>query len=163
MKIIKICLAATLLLCSSMTSALTLDEAKQQAVELENSAAAAEEEKRRAERRLKDAEEAVTRNDNIKAGLKLKLESRRRQQAEAADALQKADKERPNTSQRIHILEDLERNMDGYQQSVKAVMRAAGAPPRPRSRPHAACRGPSRSPLWPPTPPTSRHRSPSPS
>ena len=102
-----------------------LDEAKQQAEELENSAAAAEEEKRRAERRLKDAEEAVTRNDNIKAGLKLKLESRRRQQAEAADALQKADKERSNTSQRIHILEDLERNMDGYQQSVKAVMRAA--------------------------------------
>ena len=102
-----------------------LDEAKQQAVELENSAAAAEEEKRRADRRLKDAEEAVTRNDNIKAGLKLKLESRRRQQAEAADALQKADKERSNTSQRIHILEDLERNMDGYQQSVKAVMRAA--------------------------------------
>lgn len=102
-----------------------MDEAKQQAVELENSAAAAEEEKRRAERRLKDAEEAVTRNDNIKAGLKLKLESRRRQQAEAADALQKADKERSNTSQRIHILEDLERNMDGYQQSVKAVMRAA--------------------------------------
>ena len=102
-----------------------LDEAKQQAVELENSAAAAEEEKRRAERRLKDAEEGVTRNDNIKAGLKLKLESRRRQQAEAADALQKADKERSNTSQRIHILEDLERNMDGYQQSVKAVMRAA--------------------------------------
>ena len=102
-----------------------LDEAKQQAVELENSAAAAEEEKRRAERRLKDAEEAVTRNDNIKAGLKLKLESRRRQQAEAADALQKADKERSNNSQRIHILEDLERNMDGYQQSVKAVMRAA--------------------------------------
>ncbi len=102
-----------------------LDEAKQQAVELENSAAAAEEEKRRAERRLKDAEEAVTRNDNIKSGLKLKLESRRRQQAEAADALQKADKERSNTSQRIHILEDLERNMDGYQQSVKAVMRAA--------------------------------------
>ena len=102
-----------------------LDEAKQQAVELENSAAAAEKEKRRAERRLKDAEEAVTRNDNIKAGLKLKLESRRRQQAEAADALQKADKERSNTSQRIHILEDLERNMDGYQQSVKAVMRAA--------------------------------------
>ena len=102
-----------------------LDEAKQQAVELENSVTAAEEEKRRAERRLKDAEEAVTRNDNIKAGLKLKLESRRRQQAEAADALQKADKERSNTSQRIHILEDLERNMDGYQQSVKAVMRAA--------------------------------------
>ena len=89
-------------------------------------AAATDEERRRAERRFKDAEEAVTRNDNIKAGLKLKLDSRRRQQAEAADNLQKADRERSAAAQRIYILEDLERNMDGYQQSVKAVMRAAG-------------------------------------
>ena len=68
----------------------------------------------------------MTRNDNIKAGLKLKVDSRRRQQAEAADNLQKADRKRSAAAQRIHILEDLERNMDGYQQSVKAVMRAAG-------------------------------------
>lgn len=40
--------------------------------------------------------------------------------------MQKADRERSNAAQRIHILEDLERNMDGYQQSVKSVMRAAG-------------------------------------
>ena len=71
-------------------------------------------------------QEAVTRNDNIRSGLKLKLESRRRQQAEAAEALQKAAADKNNTAQRIRILEDLERNMDGYQQSVKAVMRAAG-------------------------------------
>lgn len=68
----------------------------------------------------------MTRNDNIRSGLKLKLESRRRQQAEAAEALQKAAADKNNTAQRIRILEDLERNMDGYQQSVKAVMRAAG-------------------------------------
>ena len=103
-----------------------LAEAQRQAEELKASAAATDEERRRAERRFKDAEEAVTRNDNIKAGLKLKLDSRRRQQAEAADNLQKADRERSAAAQRIHILEDLERNMDGYQQSVKAVMRAAG-------------------------------------
>lgn len=102
-----------------------LAAAQGQAAELEAAASAADEEKRRAARRLQQADEAVTRNDNIKAGLKLKLESRRRQQAEAADALQRADKERSNVSQRIHILEELERNMDGYQQSVKAVMRAA--------------------------------------
>ena len=75
---------------------------------------------------LKECEEAVTRNDNIKSGLKLKLESRTRQQQQAAQALQQADREKSSTAQRIHILEDLERNMDGYQQSVKAVMRAAG-------------------------------------
>ena len=74
---------------------------------------------------LKECEEAVTRNDNIKSGLKLKLESRTRQQQQAAQALQQADREKSSTAQRIHILEDLERNMDGYQQSVKAVMRAA--------------------------------------
>lgn len=84
------------------------------------------EERDAAAEHLKECEEAVTRNDNIRSGLKLKLESRRRQQAEAAEALQKAAADKSNTSQRIRILEDLERNMDGYQQSVKAVMRAAG-------------------------------------
>ena len=77
-----------------------LAEAQRQAEELKAGAAATDEERRRAERR--------------------------RQQAEAADNLQKADRERSAAAQRIHILEDLERNMDGYQQSVKAVMRAAG-------------------------------------
>ena len=102
-----------------------LTDARTRRGELDAEMAQTEEQKARAARRVKDAEEAVTRTDNIKAGLKLKLDSRRRQQAEAAEALQKADKERSNAAQRIHILEDLERNMDGYQQSVKAVMRAA--------------------------------------
>ena len=48
------------------------------------------EERDAAAEHLKECEEAVTRNDNIRSGLKLKLESRRRQQAEAAEALQKA-------------------------------------------------------------------------
>ena len=100
--------------------------AEEQAAQTREAAARTESETARAARRLQDAEEAVTRNENIKAGLQLKLESRRRQQAEAADALQKADRERSNTEQRIHILEELERSMDGYQQSVKSVMRAAG-------------------------------------
>ena len=100
--------------------------AEEQAAQTREAAAHTESETARAARRLQEAEEAVTRNENIKAGLQLKLESRRRQQAEAADALQKADRERSNTEQRIHILEELERSMDGYQQSVKSVMRAAG-------------------------------------
>ncbi len=100
------------------------DAAGQQAGQQAANEAAARQ-KEAAARQLKEAEEAVTRNDNIKAGLKLKLESRRRLHEEAAAALQKTDKERSNTAQRIRILEDLERNMDGYQQSVKTVMRAA--------------------------------------
>lgn len=108
-------------------AAARLAETDTQAAELDSAAAATKEELRRATVRLQDAEEAVKRNDNIQAGLKLKLESRRRQLNDAVNALQQADKERSGTAQRIHILEDLERNMDGYQQSVKTVMRAAGA------------------------------------
>ena len=81
--------------------------------------------KAEAARRVKDCDEAVTRCDNIKNGLKLKLDSRRRQAETAAAALQQIEKERTGVQQRIHILEELERSMDGYQQSVKAVMRAA--------------------------------------
>ena len=98
---------------------------ERQARQAQQNAAAAEADQRAAADALQKAEDAVTRNENIKKGLTLKLESRRRLHEEAADALQKADRERSSTAQRIHILEDLERNLDGYQQSVKTVMRAA--------------------------------------
>lgn len=75
--------------------------------------------------RLNAAAEAVTRLDNIRAGLKLKLQSRRTQLADADAALQQCERAQSNAQQRIRILEDLERNMDGYQQSVKTVMHAA--------------------------------------
>ena len=100
-------------------------EAARQAQQAQQNAAAADADQRAAADALQKAEDAVTRNENIKKGLTLKLESRRRLHEEAADALQKADRERSSTAQRIHILEDLERNLDGYQQSVKTVMRAA--------------------------------------
>ena len=103
-----------------------LDGLKTQAEAAAAAAAKLTEERDAAAKALQSAEDNVTRCDNVKNGLKLKLEARRRQQAEAADALQKADRERSGTAQRIRILEDLERNLDGYQQSVKAVMRAAG-------------------------------------
>ena len=90
-------------------------------------AARLREERDAAAAHLKECEETVTRCDNIKSGLKLKLESRTRQQQAAAQALAQADRDRSGTAQRIRILEDLERSMDGYQQSVKSVMRAAGA------------------------------------
>ena len=104
-----------------------LDTAKNQAAANAAAKEKFEQEKTAAAARAKETAEAVTSNDNIKAGLTLKLESRRRQQAEAEDASRKAGQERSNAAQRIRILEDLERNMDGYQQSVKAVMKAAAA------------------------------------
>ena len=117
---------------ASLESSLSASQTQLDALRTQAGAAGAAAEKLAAERAaaaeaLQKAEENVTRCDNIKNGLALKLESRRRQQAEAAEALQKADRDRSNTAQRIRILEDLEKNLDGYQQSVKAVMRAAEA------------------------------------
>ena len=68
----------------------------------------------------------MTRNDNIKAGLKLKWTAAAVSRPRLPTTCKRLDRERSAAAQRIHILEDLERNMDGYQQSVKAVMRAAG-------------------------------------
>ena len=104
-----------------------LQDARAQKQQNEADAETAGRQQAEAADRLKQAEEAVTRLDNVRAGLRLKLDSRKRQQAEAADALQKAERELSAAAQRIHILEDLERNLDGYQQSVKTVMRAAGS------------------------------------
>ena len=117
---------------ASLESSLSASQTQLDALRTQAGAAGAAAEKLAAGRAaaaeaLQKAEENVTRCDNIKNGLALKLESRRRQQAEAAEALQKADRDRSNTAQRIRILEDLEKNLDGYQQSVKAVMRAAEA------------------------------------
>ena len=117
---------------ASLESSLSASQTQLDALRTQAGAAGAAAEKLAAERAaaaeaLQKAEENVTRCDNIKSGLALKLESRRRQQAEAAEALQKADRDRSNTAQRIRILEDLEKNLDGYQQSVKAVMRASEA------------------------------------
>ncbi len=104
-----------------------LQDARAQKQQLETASAESDRQRAEAADHLKQAEEAVTRLDNIRAGLRLKLESRKRQQAEAADALQQAERSLSAATQRIHILQDLERNLDGYQQSVKTVMRAAGS------------------------------------
>ena len=76
---------------------------------------------------LQDAIERLTRLENIKNGLSMKLESRRRALAEADEAEQKILRAMEAAQQRLAVLRDLERSMDGFQSSVKAVMRAAGA------------------------------------
>ena len=76
---------------------------------------------------LRDAAERLTRLENIKNGLSMKLESRRRALAEADEAEQKLARAMEAAQQRLAVLRDLERSMDGFQNSVKTVMRAAGA------------------------------------
>ena len=64
---------------------------------------------------------------NIRAGLELKLKNRKNALDEADMAEQKLGRELDAASQRISVLKELEKNMDGYQNSVKTVMRAASA------------------------------------
>ena len=64
---------------------------------------------------------------NIRAGLELKLKSRRAALEEADSAEQQLNRELDAARQRLSVLRELEKNMEGYQNSVKTVMRAASA------------------------------------
>ena len=64
---------------------------------------------------------------NIRSGLELKLRNRKAALNDADAAEQKLGRELDAARQRLSVLRELEKNMDGYQNSVKAVMRAAAA------------------------------------
>ena len=64
---------------------------------------------------------------NVRAGLRLKLKGRKAALSEADAAEQKLGRELDAARQRLGVLKELEKNMDGYQNSVKTVMRAASA------------------------------------
>ncbi|MBQ8646976.1 MAG: chromosome segregation protein SMC, partial [Oscillospiraceae bacterium] len=74
---------------------------------------------------LTRVQEKLARLENIQKGLRLKLDGRQKQLDEADAAEQKISRELEVARQRQNLLQDLERNMEGYQYSVKAVMRAA--------------------------------------
>ena len=75
--------------------------------------------------------EMLTENEkqlaNVRSGLELKLKNRQAALDEADTAEQRLGRELDAARQRLSVLRELEKNMDGYQNSVKAVMRAAGA------------------------------------
>ena len=74
---------------------------------------------------LKSTEESLQKLDNIKGGLEIKLASRNKALEEADIAERAAVREAENAQHRIDMLRDLERSMDGFQASVKTVMKAA--------------------------------------
>ena len=75
--------------------------------------------------------EMLTENEkqlaNVRSGLELKLKNRKAALDEADTAEQRLGRELDAARQRLSVLRELEKNMDGYQNSVKAVMCAAGA------------------------------------
>ncbi len=76
---------------------------------------------------LDDTMETLTRLENIKGGLEMKLAARQKALSEAdteeRDVVRKAE----NAQQRIAMLQDLERSLDGFSHSVKEVVKAGRA------------------------------------
>ena len=86
--------------------------------------ASAQQEARKLEELLQAAETAVSGRENAVKGYEMRLESRRAQQAkEAWDKLVLDGNEQ---LRRAKLLTDLERNLEGFSQSVKQVMKEAG-------------------------------------
>ena len=77
------------------------------------------------QRYLETVNRNVTRLENIRQGLQLKLENRTQLHQQAQATAHQATRQREGVAQRLQVLKDLERNMNGYQHSVKTVMRAA--------------------------------------
>ncbi len=62
---------------------------------------------------------------NVRAGLTLKLNSRRKALTAAEEAERELSRSREAAAQRLSVLQELEKNMEGYQHSVRSVMQAA--------------------------------------
>ena len=84
-------------------------------------------EKDSAEKTLSVYEEEVHSLQNKLNGLSLKLQSRAEKADETKKALDDARFELQRTISKVHMLEDLDKNMEGYSGAVKAVMNKADA------------------------------------
>ena len=62
---------------------------------------------------------------NVRAGLALKLANRKKALDTASAAEAELNRTRDAAAQRLNVLQELEKNMEGYQHSVRAVMQAA--------------------------------------
>ncbi len=100
-----------------------VEESVRQTQEKQNAAKAEAEELRQM---LEDTENAIAAGENTVKGYELRLETRRKKAQAAKDELDKLTLDANEQLRRAKLLEDLERNLEGFTQSVKAVMKEAG-------------------------------------
>ena len=86
----------------------------------------AQEEAAQLKEMLADAEQAVAARDNAVKGYELRLESRRKRAQAAREAWNQLTLDVSEQQRRAKLLEDMERNLEGFSQSVKQVMKASG-------------------------------------
>ncbi len=100
-----------------------VEEGVQKAREKE---AAAQKEAEELRQMLEDTEAAIAAGENTVKGYELRLETRRKKAMEAKEGWDKLTLDANEQLRRARLLEDLERNLEGFAQSVKAVMKEAG-------------------------------------
>lgn len=88
--------------------------------------ASAQQEARELEELLQAAETAVSGRENAVKGYEMRLESRRRRAQQAKEAWDKLLLDGNEQLRRAKLLTDLERNLEGFSQSVKQVVKEAG-------------------------------------
>ncbi len=110
---------------ASATARLAGEEESLKAVEADR--AALEKQKAETEDYLKTTTEDIAKLENIRGGLEMKLATRKTALAAADEAERAAQRQAENAAHRIQMLKDLERSLDGFQQSVKSVVQAARA------------------------------------
>ena len=117
---------------SAMTSMASVSEAKERTDNLNNSKSIRIQKRNSLkvqcgeyEDRLSQAEEQCTKLKNSLSGCQLKLESRKKKRDSLKEKADKLNLDYQERLRRIRILEDLERNMEGFYNSVKLVIKEA--------------------------------------
>ncbi len=87
---------------------------------------AAEAEGRELSQMLTDTQQALSAQENAVKGYEMRLESRQKRLRAAQEERDKLTLDANEQLRRARLLEDLERNLEGFAQSVKAVMKEAG-------------------------------------
>lgn len=112
---------------SSMTEIrLRAGAVEETAVQLNQRVLAAEQEGRELAQMLADTENAIAAGENSVKGYELRLETRRQKVQAAKSEFDRLTLDTNEQLRRAKLLEDLERNLEGFTQSVKSVMKEAG-------------------------------------
>ncbi len=111
----------------------SMEEIRLRAGAVEESLRQTEEKRRAAETEaqelrelLEHTEASISAGENGVKGHEMRLESRRKKAQSAREELDKLTLDANEQLRRAKLLEDLERNLEGFAQSVKAVMKEAG-------------------------------------
>lgn len=93
----------------------------------ESDLAELERQERETQQFLRQTDEELTKLENIKGGLEIKLQARSAALTAADEEERSISRQMESAEQRIHMLKELENNLDGFQASVKNVVKASRA------------------------------------